>query len=41
MNTLIKQLVDGLDRMIQVIQWSDERNRTFRPILIPINNSRR
>ena len=35
MSTVIKQLIDGFGRMIQVIQWSDERDRTFRPILIP------
>ena len=35
MHTLINQLVDGFGRMIQVIQWTNERDRTFRPILIP------
>jgi hypothetical protein len=40
MNTLIKQFIDRVGRMIQVIQWTDERDRTFRPILIPVNNGR-
>jgi hypothetical protein len=38
MNTLIKQLIDRIGRLIQVIQWSDERDRLFRPIHIPVNN---
>ncbi|WP_461125545.1 hypothetical protein [Spirosoma aerophilum] len=40
MNMLIKQLIERIGRMIQVIQWSDERDRMFRPILIPVNNGR-